>query len=366
MLRHRAVRASVLVVGVGALLAIAAPAWAQASAAERRWEIEGHGGLMRRVGSPDGDAVLPPAGPPVATSSPIFPSRRVSSWFFGDGADLLNLVNEQFGVSAALRPLDEALGRAGVETGNVFAGGARVRRRLTPRYDAEFSLDVIVGATEPSGEFLAAVDATRDSFVPAFDGLLATGPFTDVVVTAEAASRGGSTREVALTAAAVYRFGEAGGIVPYVTLGGGVIAGTGDAATISLEGRYRFLVLGEVPIDETDRVAIRHETRTAFAGVVGAGVRRDLSDRVGLRLDGRVFIGPSTTRVVIDADPVVATGAPTDFVESFTTPAIQFSNAPPGGRESTLGGPPLRDFETFAGDGWQTRVLITAGVFVRF
>jgi hypothetical protein len=113
-------------------------------------------------------------------------------------------------------------------------------------------------------------------------------------------------------------------------------------------------------------VTIRQQSRTAFVGVVGAGLRRDLSDRWGVRIDGRVLVGPHTSRLLIDADPVVAQATPADFVESFTTPAIQFSNNPSTGRESSLGEPGLQGFEAFVADGLQARVLITAGVFVRF
>ena len=91
-----------------------------------------------------------------------------------------------------------------------------------------------------------------------------------------------------------------------------------------------------------------------------------MTDRWGVRIDGRVLIGPHTARILIDADPEVASGAPADFVESFTTPSIQFSNNSSTGRESSLGGPPLEGFEAFVVDGLRARILITAGVFVRF
>jgi hypothetical protein len=344
----------------------AAPAWAQSPANERRWEIEGYGGLMVvPTGSGGGTAVLPQPGPPIATSSPIFPSRRVPSWFFGDGALLLNQVNGQFDVAALIQPLDGALGESGLAAANGFTGGLRVRRAVTARFSAEFSFDLFPASAHLSEDFLAAVDATRASFVPAFEGLLATGPFTDVNVEASSVTSG-STSEVAATGALVYQLGSAGGFDPYLTFGGGVITGAGDAPAVTLEGRYRSRILGEVPLDETDRVTIRHESRTVLTAVVGAGLRRDVSDRWGVRVDGRVLIGSPTTRILIDTDPTVAQGTPADFVESFTAPAIQFSNNPSTGRESSLGGPPLQGFEAYVESGLRARVLITAGVFVRF
>ena len=358
--------AVVLLAAVGAWMAVAPAAWAQSSGNQRRWEFEGYGGLMVvPAGSVDGAAVLPPPGRPIATSSPIFPSRRVPSWFFGDGASLLNQVNAQFNVAALIQPLDAALGGSGLAGGNGFAAGARVRRAVSSRFSLEFSFDLLPAAAELSDDLLAAADAARASFVPAFEGLFATGPFTDVNVDASSASDG-SALEMAATGALVWQLGSAGGFDPYLTFGGGVITGAGDGPGVTLEGRYRARIIGEVPIDETDRVTIRYESRTVFVGVAGAGLRRDISDRWGIRVDGRVLIGPHTNRILIDTDPVVAQGTPADFIETFTAPSIQFSNNPSTGRESSLGGPPLDGFETYVEDGLQVRVLITAGVFVRF
>jgi hypothetical protein len=289
----------------------------------------------------------------------------VPSWFFGDGATLLNQVNGQFGIAALIEPLDAALGGTALSTGAGFAGGVRVRRHLSSRFSAEFSLDLFPASADLSQAFNAAAEATRASFVPAFEGLLSTGPFTDIDVSASSASAG-SALEVAATGTLVYQLGPAGGFVPYLTFGGGVITGAGSGPSLTLEGRYRFDIAAQVPIDETDRATVRQESRTVFTGVGGAGLRRDVSDRWGIRIDGRVFIGSHATRTLIDADPAVATGAPADFVESFTAPAIQFSNNASTGRESSLGGPALQSFEAFVQDGLQVRVLITAGVFVRF
>ena len=64
--------------------------------------------VHRGRGGGQGTRTLPPAGPPIVTSSPIFPSRAVPSWFFGDGASLLNAVNAEFDLAAQVTPLDPA------------------------------------------------------------------------------------------------------------------------------------------------------------------------------------------------------------------------------------------------------------------
>src|SRR4249919_2189956 len=70
------------------------------------WEIEGYGGIVAARTASDGNRTLPPAGAPLVTSSPIFPTREVPSWFFGDGATLMNGVNADFGIAGRITPLD--------------------------------------------------------------------------------------------------------------------------------------------------------------------------------------------------------------------------------------------------------------------
>src|SRR5437870_3892869 len=77
-----------------------------AAAQDRRWEVEGSVGLVAARTAGDGTWTLPPAGGALVTSSPTSPTRQVPSWFFGDGASLLNGVSAQFGISARIAPLE--------------------------------------------------------------------------------------------------------------------------------------------------------------------------------------------------------------------------------------------------------------------
>jgi hypothetical protein len=335
-----------------------------------RWEIEGLGGLSRGTAPSNGDAALPPPGLPIPSLSPIFPSRSTASWFFGDGAVMLNGVNEEFGLQTRITPLDSALASLGLDYSSAAAFGVRLRRMLTDRVSAEASFDVLPGSGSVSDEFLDAVESTRASFEPAFAALFSTGPLDSVAVTAASGEAGGSSREVTLTGALNVHFGTGTGFVPYVTFGAGMLSGMGDLPSVTLEGDYRFAIVAasgpSVPIHETDRIALRFEHSTVFVGLVGGGLRKQMSDRWGFRIDGRVLIGPANSRLSIDATPAVTTGAPPDFIETATNPNIQFSNDPATGRQSTLSGPPLDGFTAFKATGVQTRVLITIGVFVRF
>jgi hypothetical protein len=330
------------------------------------WEIEGYGGLSLGRIPTGGESDLPGPGSPLTTSSPLFPSRRVSSWFFGDGAVLLNAVNAEFGLSQAITPLDGALTTLGLDsaTGGVF--GFRARRAVTRRYSAEFSVDVMNGTTTLTDDLLAGVESSRESFGSAMAALFSTGPFSDPVVDAMVTSLDGSSREVAVTGAATYLFLPDGATVPYVTLGGGMLFSSGDPVSITLEGRYQTTIAGVVPIEEFDRVTLRFDRDQAWIGVIGGGVSQAMSETWGFRVDGRVLLGENRARLLLDASPEVPAGTPAGFIESFTNPGIQFSNNSSTGRLSSLSGPAIRDFPVFTGGGLETRFLMTVGVYLRF
>ena len=326
--------------------------------------MEGYGGIVAARTASGGSRTLPAPGPPLVTSNPIFPSHQVPSWFFGDGASLLNGLNGELGAAARIIPLDPAFAPLG--SSRVGAAGIRVRHRLSDRASAEISIDALTRPDDRVSDFAAAVESSRAGFKTAFGDLFRTGPFSGVVVDATGTSPTPTRRrDTAVTLAVSARFKPWGAFVPYATFGGGVLAGAGTLPSASLEGRYRFSILGEVPIDESDRVSLRYTRRAAFVAVLGGGMQRDLSCRWGFRVDARVLAGPDTTRVLLDATPVSARNGPSGFIESYSNPGVQFSNDPSTGRRSTLSGPALQAFEVFAG-GLQTRTLLTVGIVRRF
>lgn len=331
----------------------------------RRWQVEGFAGLSLFDLPSEGTSALPPAGPPLTTSGPVNQSRRVSTWFLGDGSLLLNNVNAEFGVASRIAPLDTALATLGISGANAPAFGIRVRRALTDRLTIELSADMMPGSRELSPQLLEATEAARASFVSAFSGLLATGPFTATSVSATSEFANRSSRDLATTVAVQWTF-DVKSAQPYVSAGGGFVSKIGDLPSVTLTGTYRFNILGTVPISETDTLRLRYDQGTAVVGLVGAGVRKTFGNRLGLSIDGRLLLGQQTLTLRLDSTPVVAAGTPAGFIESFTTPAIQFSNSAGTGRESTLTGAPLQGFKAFSTDGLQTRFVFSAGVFLRF
>ena len=331
------------------------------------WAVEGYGGLTIGRRSGEGSVALPEAGEPLTSTSPIFPARRTASWFLGDGALMLNQALEALGVGERVSPLDTALSSLG-GTGTTGASfGVRLRRGLTPRVSAEISVDVLSGSASLPDEIVEAATASSSSFDAAMRGLFASGPFTDTDVTSRTLRGGGSSRELAITGGLSIDAGS-GVVVPYVTLGAGLIAGASDGPSLTLEGRYRTTIDADgdvVPIDETDRLTLRYGHGRTYVVLAGAGLRRDFSSRWGVRIDGRVLIGGDNTRLRVDAEPSIARGTPSGFIETFTHPNLQFSNDPATGRESSLSDT-LDGFEAFTGSGLSTRFLITIGIVRRF
>jgi len=332
-------------------------------AQDRRWEIEGYAGVLAAQPATAGSVTLPPPGAPIVTSTPTFPARATSSWFVGDGATLLNGVLEEFERASRIAPLDPLF--APLPPTHPAAFGFRVRRRVNPRVSLEVGVDAFGGSPIRAGDLTAIVDTARDSFAPAFTDLFASGPFARTAVAAQGSTDEGDLRETAITAAFNRDVGRLGGLTPYFTVGAGAMVTHGALPSSTLQGHYMTAILGEALIDETDRVAIRFTRATSMIVVIGGGARCDLSRAWGLRLDARVLVGPDTTRAVLDAQPIVARGAPAAFIESFTNPAIQFSNDPATGRRSSLSGDALQDFQAFKG-GVLARTLVTFGVSRRF
>ena len=352
---------------VGAL-AIAA-AIVTPAAAQTTIEVYGGAGVSRAPGH--GTLTLPAAGPPIVTSNPIFPSRQTSTWFLGDGAGMLNDALTDFGILNRIASLDAALASSPFEHRPGAAFGVRIRRPFKTRFALEASVDVLTSRAQSTRAFATATDAARASFQDAFSALFASGPFVNTAVEASSSVSRGSSERMALTGALVLPLGAAHNLSPYLTVGGGVLSTFGAAPSIALVGHYRTTIHAgipaiDVPVEEFDRLTISFQERTAPVGLGGAGVTRSLGGKWALRIDGRALIGLNTSRVTIDATPSSTPGSPAGVIELFTFPAIEFSNNPSTGRQSTLSGPGLHGVTIFEGTGVSVHAIVSVGLVKRF
>lgn len=349
------------------------------------WEIEFHGGGMLPTNPTAGAVSLPGPGQVFTTDaifagSPVLASsRRQSSWYFGDGAVLLNQVASALDargvtpVPGRITTLDPVLGRSLGERRRGGSIGVRVSRVLTPRLGAELSVDYSLAPLQITQANSDAIEATRASFIPAFNGLITFNPNRVVnSLTSSATLESGSGRQLFTSGALIINLRTAGDVIPYATVGASLISTTGKTPSATLKGNYQFVGApgaGGFPTNETDNVTVRdaRDDRTV-AGILGGGVKYHISRRLGIRLDARVSLSKNTASAVLDATPNVALGLlPAGRTSLNADPTIQFSNNSSNlPTASTLTGPAITGLRTFSGSGVSSHTNIAIGIFWRF
>jgi hypothetical protein len=372
-----------------AFVVMGLPAEAQTTGVGK-WEVEFHGGGIRRTNPTGGTATLPGPGQVFTTASgvtnPAPSSRRASSWYFGDGALLFNQAasslamqsTSPLGLSGRITMLDPVLGRAlGTwQSGGII--GVSVTRALTPRLSAELSVDYSLQRLQITQSNTDAIEATRGSFIPAWAGVI-TANSNRVLssLTSTATSDSGNRHQFLASSSLVVNLRTTGGVIPYATFGAGLISITGKRPSATLRGNYQFLLPNGAPIDETDSVTVRDagDNRT-FAGILGGGVKYHVSPRWGIRLGVRVALSRNASNTVVDASPNVALGQrPAGRGVLGAEPSIQFTNnssepvtalGVTAVASSTLTGPAVAELRTFSGSGVSTQTNIIAGIFWRF
>ncbi len=360
-------------------------------AAAGDWEVEIHGGGLFTA-SPSGEATSVPAGQTFETVIAGVQSRRVSSWYFGDGGGQIQWGQPirisgpgySFQTTQMVGPLDRVLASAAVGQPFAGVGGLRLARRLGPRFSVEIDLEYGGQSRSFGASARDGIETSRAAFERAWNSTLSLLPGSKVG--SQALIADGSGHQLVATAVVNVNVTTGDGpkwsrrppkrrFVSYVTIGAGVMSTGGEEASASLVGRYQFSSPaggGSAPFNETDTVTIRSagSIGTRFVGVVGLGWKQDLSSRTGLRFDGRVYVGRNTARIVVDARPSVAAGSPSSTVVLTNTGmgAIQFVNSSTdsAGPYSSLSGPAITGFETYMGTGVSIQINLTLGVFLRF
>jgi hypothetical protein len=345
----------------------AAPAHAQGPSSGK-WDVEVHGGFASATSPDGGSAGTLPVSTPLSPLPFNQPSRRISSWFFGDGTALINSVNTTLAPGSRLTAIDPVITSAAASRDSGANFGFRIARRIGSRYFVEATVDFADTPLTFSDEALAGIEASRSTFVTAFRGLFISGPSANPNVTATVDLNDGSGREVITTGVFGVDLVTHGRLIPYIVGGAGVAHSTGDQPSATITGNYTFPipVAGVAPINETDKIAIRVVREdNAAVGVFGGGFRYAASSRWGVRFDVRASVGGGASDVLIDATPSVATGgSPSVILISPTTPSAVFSTSV--FTNSSLSGPAISGLKTFTGSGSSIRTNIVGGVYFRF
>ena len=181
---------------------------------------------------------------------------------------------------------------------------------LTPRLSAELSVDYSLARLQITQANSDSIEATRASFISAFNGLITSNPSRVLnSLTSTAALESGGAHQLFTSGALIINLRTTGRVIPYATVGASLISTTGKMPSATLKGNYQFLNPSGSPINETDNVTVRdaRDDRTV-AGILGGGVKYHVSPRWGIRLDARVSLSKNTASTVLDATPNVALG----------------------------------------------------------
>ena len=307
---------------------------------------------------------MPPAGDTFTTVSG-FSSRRVSSWYYGDGAQLINDAAADFGLGSRITPLDSVLDDPLAQRGGGWNAGVRIARNITPRFGIEFNLDILSNPLRIADGVSSALEATSNSFSNMFNEVFEPGFWPTPNVSSAVTTTEESSLQIGATGAVNINFPGDGAAVPYVTAGGGIVTTSGDAAA-TLRGSYLVRVFDMYPVEEIDSVALSHSASSSAPTLLfGGGVKWLRNARSGLRFDVRVLLSKLTVETLLSADPTVIESDTPFILPSFSEPAVQFSNdqseAP-----SSLSGPTVNDFVAFTTSGWATKLVVTVGYFWGF
>jgi hypothetical protein len=339
------------------------------------WEIEAHGGVLMSTNPDRGTSSLPPPGPNIPLNGPLPTSitRQVPSWYFGDGAAILNqILGPRSPIQMA--PLDPLLTSRSVDRQSGGSAGVRVDRGLTPRFGVEFAFDAARGALAFRSTSKTLVAASESSFSPVWNTLLSFPTANNQIVTSDATLDDRRGHQLITTGSLLVNLLMKSAITPYVTVGAGYIAAGDDAPSVTLVGNYSFtfpplVVSPPIPqahINQTDTVKVQIIAKNPMTAVFGGGVKYALGDHWGVRADLRDCVNRDVVRTVVSTTPTSVLGTPSGtltFAFTQTAPLIIFSTSPL--TISTLS-TTLSDVQTFKGRGIVNQVNATAGIYWRF
>ena len=194
-------------------------------------------------------------GPPPTTNAPFIGTATgvgmtalVPSWFFGDGAALL-----QFAPTNA--PVFTASFDAGLQGPGLlqrgFLAGFNVSRRLTNRLAVGFAVDGGLSRAQTIKFTHDAAASAVTGYAAEFQGIFTSAPavFANSSVTTHSAVQDGG-RPLRLTGTLTWHLVPRGRTRPFVVVGAGATRLIGSPPTVTLVGHYAFQL---VPVPVTWR-----------------------------------------------------------------------------------------------------------------
>ena len=320
---------------------------------------------MTRAKAPTGESRTPPAGPTFVMADGSTPSRYVSSWYFGDGTDLLNQVLVLRGLSTigTIRALDQVPGWP-IPSSSGAAIGGRLARRMTRALWFEASVDYGLTGLGFDDSATERIEATRAGFENAFRALAtsASSVITASTVTSTADLDLGGRR---LLVSGVFQYRGPERVVRPVLLGGvGVGSTVGSPATLTLTGSYRFTTPAQAVIEETDTVRIRYKPSSSLVWIFGGGMMHDVSRRSAYRIELRILATSTKMSAELEASPSRLTASPGGVVVlNATNPGLQFSSSPGILPNLNVARPP---FDAFSGEGASFQMALSASYVWKF
>jgi len=359
---------------IGALSAetrgqVAAPAADQPAAppvAARQWEFEIHTGVSVSAATTGGSGTLPAT----VSTSPGF-RASATSFYFGDGTRFFNQAVATLSGAPTIVALDPVLLGRAIDQSSTVLLGVRISRALARHLALEGTIESGPGAFAFTSSALANLEATRASYIPALQRVLAgTAPAVTSVTTITDHQ---SPSQVVMTGSVVVPLLSDRKAVPYVVAGAGTLWSGGTMPSATLTGQFTYGTVGQ--ITSTDAIALSYGV-TSFRPVVvaGGGVKFHVHDSWGLRLDARAHICRSPVTNLLNANPTTALSAGSGPYPLINVGALQFSTtgslsgisvaAVPGTKFVT--GNTLPTGTSTWSDAVASHVGITLGIFWRF
>lgn len=329
------------------------PDRAAALPTRRVWEIEVHGAVGSVLDRRAGSGNLP------VTGAVVQGLLSASTFYLGEGARLFNENQAARNSGPPIVALDGVAGGSAISRARSVIVGARVDRRLTPRLGIEIAGEYRRGRLAFRPEALSGIEASRASVKSAVEGALSRFAAPTTVTSTATITDAQRATQLVATASLIVRLRDAGRVMPYVAIGGGVLTNDSTSPSAILIGTYH--VGNPAQLMYTDRVALRYqEEDRAFLGVAGGGVKIALSPRWGVRLDARANVYKDTGVNLVDASPETARQSTGQPFPIFTSGTLQFSPIAP------LTGASSVDHAAFRGSGFQTHIVVSSGLFLRF